>query len=745
MKKLGIGLLAVLVLASCGSVRERRAAPASGETDAQRIEVAQRSLEAFSPHEMTLSSKSRRAPEAGLSPATPESDRDPKPVSGPEELESALTGLSEGLKRTRVRPDEPTVIAPQKSRRAEASPDVVLNFENADLYEVLQVFAEILGMTYTVDPRVRGRVTIHTKSNLNREQLVTIFHKVLELNGVAAIGQDGFYEIIPMAEAVRRGEVVPQEMRRVRGVGPDRRIIEIIPCRYIDVTEMTKMIKPFTSEGAGLYEFPLLNMIILADSLNHIQRVRSVVEALDVNTFEGVHFHLYTLLNASVQDVGDDFKAAFESIKLTERFGKNLVFSFTPIPRINSILVISSMPELFEKIESLIQTLDSEAGETEERVYVYRVQNAKAEDMISILEEVYTGEKTDRDKRGTTGTSVIPHRPGTLPAVQPQAAASSTRGAGELTGFITGEVKFVLDDINNAILVRANPRDYRFILNTIQALDLYPRQVLIEILIAEISLDDSTAMGFEWTKLGAQGTGSQVGWTSGLTGTSPRISSGLVYTVNYVDSFVSALRAFASENKVNVLSSPHVIASNNKEAKIDISREVPIVTSQTTTVAATTTVTGGTTTRDQTISYRDTGIILTVTPYINDQGLVKLDINQEVSNIDTTTVVEGVTSPVFFKRVATTTLTVQDGQSVLIGGLISQDKTRNRSGVPGLSKLPVVGWFFGYMEEKITKTELMILLTPRVIEHLEEADLVTAEFRQKVASLRASVERALGD
>ena len=740
MKRLGIILLTVCLFTACSSLRgKEKAEPLAPEPSLDRVQVSQRTFKDLSPMKAEAA-KTAIAPSSRELESQKDASVAPTSDSQVAALSKLVAAASPG-KTGQTPTQKPQKPAPRKrSTEAKSLPDVVLNFEGADIYEVLQVFAEVLEFTYTVDPRVRGKVTIHTKHRLNREQLEAIFHKILELNGVAAIGKDGFYEIIPLGEAIRRGEIVSSELRSIKGLGPDKSVVEIVPCTYVSASELAKMVKPFVSEGGAVYEFPLLNLLIIADDPGSVLRVRSIIEALDVNTFENVHFRLYSLENASVEDVGDDLKAALESIKLTERIGKHLIFSFTPIPRINAVLVVSSMPELFQKVQLLIRALDSEASENEERVFVYRVQNSKAEDIVNVLEAIYgegkqESKSSDKSKKGTTPQ---------VRAQQPaRAQARQVTVAGDVAGVVSGDVKFVFDEINNSILVRATPRDYRSILKTIRELDLYPRQVLIEVLIAEITLDDSTAMGFEWSKLGAQGTGSQAGWTSGLSGSSPPITTGLVYTVNYVNSFVSALRAFASENKVNVLSSPHIIASNNQEAKIDVSREVPIVTSETTTTAATTTATGGTTTRDQSIEYRDTGIILTVTPYINDQGLVKLEINQEVSNLDTTTVIEGINSPVFFKRVATTTLTVQDGQSVLIGGLIEQTKTRNRSGVPGLSKIPVVGWLFGYYEEKINKTELMLLLTPRVIEHIEEADLVTAEFRQKVDSLRLSIDRGL--
>jgi general secretion pathway protein D len=628
------------------------------------------------------------------------------------------------------------------------APDVALNFDNADIYEVLNVFSEILGINYMVDPRVKGVVTIRTTGKVSREQLMVLFHKILELNGVTAVKKEGFYEIVPATELKRSAVISPEGNKQTALRAPGTAAIQIISLKYISSTELVGVIKPFLSEAGDVYQYPLLNTLLLVDTPDNVRRVADIVRTLDTNTFDRVHFKLYSLQNASVEDVGKELKEAFDATKLQQVLGRTVIFNFTPIPRINSVLVVSSILELFDKVGDVLKKLDSAASENEAKVYVYRVQNGRAEDILGVLQDIYgEGEggarpakketKTKETYSAGTGT-----RTGTRTGETKTTKSPTTRyGESTASSFQTlaGEVKIACDETNNSVLIRATPRDYRSVLNTIKSLDVYPRQVVIEVLIAEITLDDTTSMGLEWAKIGAQGKGSQIGVLSNLTGETPRISTGLAYTINYTDSFVSALRGLAEENKVDVLASPTIIASNNEEAKIDISREVPIITTETTTTN--TTQIGVPQTIDRSIQYRDTGIILTVTPHINDQGLVKLELNQEVSNVDETAQVKGIDSPVFSKRVATTTLTVQDGQSIIIGGLIRHDKNRLRSGVPVLSKLPVVGFLFGFHQEKITKTELMLLLTPRVIENIEEADLVTAEFRQKLGEVRKDVER----
>ncbi|MBF0510125.1 MAG: type II secretion system secretin GspD, partial [Deltaproteobacteria bacterium] len=623
--------------------------------------------------------------------------------------------LMKGGRPQTIKREAPGVDADKVPAGKRTADDVVFNFDNADLVEVINTIGSVLKINVIVDPRVKGTVTIHTYHNLNRKDIFEIFNRILEINGVAAIPDNGVYEIVPVKEAQKKIDYRNVLDRDGRPVPRHELVIQIMPLQYLPAAEAVKLIKPFLSDAGQVYDVGLSNTLLVSDFGPNVKRVLAMVESLDVAVFNRVQFNLYHLENSDVEDLAKQLKDSFPEMDKS----KTVILNFIPISRLNSILVISSMPEIFGKVEKLLESLDEVAKRSEQKVFVYRVQNSKAADIISVLREVYSSTKGKEDKKAVAKKPETPAAPAartdtrTSPASTRQPGKTSlakdakTKGAPESGNlFLTDEVNVVSDDVTNTILVRAIPKDYRSILETIRELDIYPRQVLIEMLIAEISLTDQMQLGFQWSKFGAQGPGSQIGITGGADAVGAT-ATGLVYTINRVNEFTSALRAAANENKVNILSSPHVIASDNQEAKIDVSKEVPFLSSQ----SVTTGTVAAQTTRDQTVQYRDTGIILTVTPHINDRGLVKLDINQEVSALDTTTQIQGIDSPVFSKRVATTTLTVQDGQAVVIGGLITQQGTLNRTGVPFLSKIPVLGFMFGYRNQELDKTELLLMIT----------------------------------
>ena len=320
-------------------------------------------------------------------------------------------------------------------------------------------------------------------------------------------------------------------------------------------------------------------------------------------------------------------------------------------------------------------------------------------------------------------------------------AVNSNRGPDSVSGSLGGPVTFVVDTITNAILVRSSSADYKKIRPIIKKLDIYPKQVLIEVRIAEVQLDESSKLGIEWKYLmnNILGTGASGGLSvdSGLGtigGGESAIGSGLSYLVVNTGRFAAAVKASADQNHLNILSSPHILASDNQEAKINIGDEVPLVTSEYRTTDSGSTAT----TVDKTIQYRSVGIILTVTPHINDNGMVRMEIAQEVSNVSTKTV-EGVNSPVFSKRAASTVMSVQDGQTIVIAGLMQQISSNGYSGVPFVSRIPLLRYFFGYEGKSFRNNELMIFITPHVILNTQDSDFISSGFLQRLKSIQAGV------
>jgi len=329
-------------------------------------------------------------------------------------------------------------------------------------------------------------------------------------------------------------------------------------------------------------------------------------------------------------------------------------------------------------------------------------------------------------------------------------------------------VRFIADEVTNAVIVTTFPRSWTEIENTIKQLDRMPRQVLIEVLVAEITLTDDTRLGIDWavrtgrfnfvnTNTGPPALPTTPSSSGGLLGLPSQLGGpatffgpfgqGLTAFSFATDQFIAMLNALTSENRVNIVSNPHVLTSENKKAVINVSTSVPIITSQQTSAVSTPGTTAGTTSTtittggvNQTVEYRDAGVILTVTPRIGEKGTVALDIKQEVNAVGVAT--PPTNSPSFIKREAETSVVLLSNQTLVLGGLIQDKLTTDDRGIPVLKKIPVLGYLFGFTEKKIEKTELLLLITPRVIGTAVDAAKITDEMRKATPDLNDALKRA---
>jgi general secretion pathway protein D len=391
--------------------------------------------------------------------------------------------------------------------------------------------------------------------------------------------------------------------------------------------------------------------------------------------------------------------------------------------------------------------MDLPSENAQPQIYVYSVKNGMAVDLGETLRAIFgvTGGQIKEDQREvvptnpfargykdrnketssrteTTEKTETADRPETTvkPAAATVTAASTGKGP---SSTLRGDVRITEDQIRNALVIEAVPGDYKMIERILERLDVLPRQVLIDVIIAEVTLGEGMEMGVEWTfKKGD--------WTDNGSLAAKIGSSGLQYAVGFSSEWLAALHAMANDSKLDIISSPSVLASDNKQARIDVTTEVPIPSTNYTYV------TDGDNVLETSVEYRDTGVILDVTPHINEYGLVTMDINQEVSNVGALIKVAGEDYYSFDTRKIVTTLTVRHSQSIVIGGLSSNQKKKAASGVPWLVKIPIIRWLTGTAEDEEKKSELIVMITPHVITSLEDVDAVSGEFKNKIDDIK---------
>ena len=651
-------------------------------------------------------------------------------------------------------PATPAAPPPQPVRPVppRMGPGVVFNFDNADIYEVIRVIGEILKISYLVDPKVKGVVNIHTSGQIPTEDVFNIFQAILKLNGATAVKKDNLYEIVPMTDA-KKLYTAPSALRdQEKKPSEEKYTIQIISLKYIPVAEVSKMIKPFLSDGADIVEHPPHNILIIGDVASNVRKSLDIINLFDLDIFTDLRVRIYPILNADVTEVAKEMERIFASFEVSTKSGRGVGITFTPVTRINSLLAVSSIPNIFEKVEGWLKELDKIPAEGSKfGVFVYYVQNVKAKDLGDVLKDIFGKGREKKEKEKAAAPAEAVPRGLKPPPTAPTPAAKEEGGT-----VPEGEINIVVDETTNSLIIKAFQRDYRNILETIKKLDIYPKQVLIDILMAEITLDDSYKFGVEWGRfLTSNRPNAQNFVLSSLpprdttTGEFNPFDQALA-AANFRYSIVAlggkviaALNAAAADNRLNVISSPQLLASNNKEAKMQVGSSQPILTSTYSygstsgTVVSTTPSTG---TIEGTIEYKDIGIMLTITPRISDGGLITLEIQIEKSDVGQTALGNLTNVPFFPKKTAKTILSVIEGQTIVIGGLIEESKNVIKSGFPLLSKIPILGALFGYQTYEKKKTELILLMTPHIIADQSQSKSVSEEFREKVKGLKKQFE-----
>lgn len=399
-----------------------------------------------------------------------------------------------------------------------------------------------------------------------------------------------------------------------------------------------------------------------------------------------------------------------------------------------NMLIVTALPPTLVKFMKLVDALDVLETESESiRTFVYHVENGEAKTLAEILKNLYPSEEAQ--PRAAAAAPTPARRPIPRGAVTPRV---TTAAAEALPGDI-GEITVTAYEDINALLIKATPKTYVALLEVLKKIDVPVKQVVIEVLIAEITLTDSTDFGVQWLlDSGATTAGFTTSSTpkTGFSSESPLFQTLAAGTIDktFLEGFLTAL---ATESRVNVLASPQILALDNKEAEIKIGDEVPTatgLTQQPATGGGTTLVTSGQ------IQYRTVGTILQVTPRITEAGNVNMKLVVEQSGIGDSVIVGSGEFPRFTTRRATTSAVVKSGRTLFLGGLISDDKNVTRTGIPGLSKIPILGYLFGTTSDTRTKRELLVMVTPHVIGDQKAAENITREFQNRVRTIRKRLD-----
>jgi general secretion pathway protein D len=668
-----------------------------------------------------------------------------------------------------------------------AAGDITFNFANQPIEAVINtVLGDLLHENYSINQGVKGDVSFSTSQPVNKQQALSILETLLSWTDNAMIRQGDRYVILPANQAVA-GKLVPEMPVARPSTGLSARLF---PLRFISATEMQKLLKPFARDNAFLLVDPARNVLSLAGTPDELANYQDTIDTFDVDWLKGMSIAVYGLQRASVGELMPELQKMFGPDSGMPLAG---MVKFLPIERTNSVVAISSQPRYLSEVGDWIHTID-EGGGNEPQMYVYDVRNMKASDLARYLRQIYgNGQITDDSAAkvapglrtrslsslngsgtgssgglsgsgqglnssssgigGGMGSGMSGANGGLQTGTQQgdeeqdgetseDSADSSGQGDSSDAAASGSGASKRLDDStritaqqsSNQLLIRTRPAQWAEIESAIKRLDNAPMQVQIETRILEVNLTGELDLGVQWYlgRLAGNSTSTTVANTAGSQGALGGGGAGLGATDSLFYSFVSnnlqiALHALEQSGRTQVLSAPSLVVMNNQQAQIQVGDNIPI--------SQTTVNTSATTATLSSVEYVQTGVILDVVPRINPGGLVYMDIQQQVSDAnDTSTDANG--NPRISTRSVSTQVAVQSGQTVLLGGLIKQDNADTVSAVPYLGSIPGLRWLFGNTVKSKKRTELVVLITPRVITSNSQARQVTDDYRQQLQLIK---------
>jgi general secretion pathway protein D len=641
------------------------------------------------------------------------------------------------------------------------SGEVTLNFVNADVREVIDtVLGTTLKVNFVIDPRVQGVVTLRTARPVPTAQVIGVLEDVLAMNGVALVESGGLYKVVPVEDAVTAPEILSEgggPVRLERGFG-----LHVIPLRYASAAALREVVEAFVPPGRVLRVDAARNLLVFVGTGAESRDIEELIATFDVDWMRGMSFALLPLQVADPEAMALELETIFGQEEGGALAG---VVQFLPIKRLSAVLVITPQPTYLNQARQWVARLDRGQEGDQRKLYVYYVQNGRAAEIADVLGQVFGF---------ATGTAQREEPPELAPGLSPtelgggglgQSSLSGTDysgdgglGSGAGTGLGSSsslrrarqqtaqggggfgeslgpspleaedgaaeqQVRIVADTRNNALVVYATPAEYATIAGALEKLDIVPLQVMIEATIAEVTLNDELRYGVEWFFNSGNNEISFSRLTSGLiTSAFPGFS--YLFASDQIRVVINMLDQVTD---LKVISSPQLLVLDNETARLQVGDQVPILTS-------TTAVGGDINDVVQEVEYRDTGVILDIIPRVNAGGLVVLDIVQQVSDVSETESSE-IDSPTIQQREISSTVAVNSGETIALGGLIRDSAENSVTGIPVVSEIPILGNLFKTTSDVVGRTELLILLTPRVIRDRYDARAMTDDLRKRLRSL----------
>lgn len=596
---------------------------------------------------------------------------------------------------------------------------ITIDFDNVDIHLFIKYISELSGKNFVVDKAVGGNVTIISPTKISEEEAYRVFESVLEVHGFTTVDSGSVIKILPSARA--RSQNVEMLRSGMSDKPEDKVVTQLVPLKYSSPDDLKKVLAPLVSQTSVLISHVPSGMLIITETLSNIQKLLGIIEVLDVESREA-EVAFIPLTNASAEPLAKILSSIYQKSRTPRKAGQaSLVgtgeIKVVPYQRINALIVLASASEM-DRVKNLVKVLDKEVQRAEGNFHVYYLQNATAVELAKVLNDLPQKQQQD-------------------PAAKGKAAA------------ISGDVRVMPDEETNSLIIIASKDEYGVIKGVIEKLDIPRRMVYLEALIMEVDADEIFEVGVEWAAAGtfddetgvlATGFSGDTGFGSleGIDPENPLLPAGFSFGVLkqgikigdvLFPNIAAVLKAVKSDSAVNIIATPQILTTDNKKAEISVGENVPFITSRQENV----------TNNDFTqYEYKDVATKLKITPHINQSNALRLEIETEVIRLK-----DQSDTPTTFKRTASTTVILNDKESVVIGGIIGHDATENEWKIPFLGDIPGLGWLFKTQTTTSRKVNMFIFITPRIVRNPADIAAVTLKKEEDLGRVLPSVEKQL--
>jgi general secretion pathway protein D len=716
----------------------------------------------------------------------------------PQAAGGAASGTQPRAQPTVFQGTEVTDIAEPRPQPAASGGGFELNFENTPVATVAKVvLGDILQTGYTIDPRVQGTVNLVSVRPVARSDIIFVLENALRISGVVLVRDTAGYRLTPLGDAIGAGRVDAVAANPEPGFG-----VTVVPLQYVSAQTLLKLMDSFATKPGTVRADTTRNLLLVQGTGAERRSAVETALSFDVDWLRGQSVGIYPVVNSGPEPVIVELEKIVDSGE--NGLSQNLI-KFQAVARLNAVMVVSKKPALLQMAATWIKRLDR-ADASRTSVHVYRVKFGEARQIARVLNDMFTGGSSPQGGSlldspeaqiaplSGSSTSTSTNNNGTPSSTPGGFGASggfggglgSRNGAGGNSGFGTlanagspaangaaldnrgatggsgnGQpllqgVRITADTVNNTLLIYADQGNYRIIETTLQQLDQPQLQVAIDATIAEVTLNDELAYGVQFfvtshglglkpdkgSILNTQSAGPTTTTTAAGTAVNALINRalpGFNFLIGPEAQPNAILDALHSVTGVKVLSNPSLVVVNNQVATLQVGDAVPISTGSANVLNSATATSN---TIVNTIDYRNTGVILRVSPRISVNGTVRLDVEQEISNVVPSTNQSTTLTPTVSERRVKSSISIANGQTVLLAGLISEQQNLNRNGIPGLDAIPGFGDVFSHQDNTLTRTELIIFIRPQIIRDSQDAHAVAEELRSK---LRGSINSSIAN